>query len=414
PTPVRVEIFPSHADFSVRTLGEAGLGALGVSFGSTLVMDSPSAREPGDFNWESTLWHELAHAFHLAMTDHRVPRWFSEGLAVHEQRTADERWGPPLSPGWLQAYQAGRLHPVSRLNEGFVRPDYPEQVLYSYYEASLVFDMIEERQGFDAVLAMLRGYRDGRTTGEVVREVLGMDLDHLDDAFDDYVEERFGDRMAAVAPLTDGPPTGAPSLEALRQQARRHPGSFQARLALGKALYKEGDREEAEGELQAAQDLFPEYGAGDSPWLYLARIHRDQGELETAAGELNALGRRNEGLLQVHLEEAGIRTQLGQSEAAARALEKAVEVFPYDVETHVRLAELYGELGDPPGAVRERRAVLALDPVDVADAHYRLADALLRGGDREGARREVLRSLEIAPNFQAALDLLLEIRGGAR
>ena len=41
PTPVRLELFPSHGDFSVRTLGLVGLGALGVSFGSVLVMGLP-------------------------------------------------------------------------------------------------------------------------------------------------------------------------------------------------------------------------------------------------------------------------------------------------------------------------------------------------------------------------------------
>ena len=80
-----------------------GLGALGVSFGSTLVMDSPSALDPGNFNWASTMWHEVAHAFHLAMSDHRVPRWFTEGLAVHEQHMAQSRMGlqglPGLAPG---------------------------------------------------------------------------------------------------------------------------------------------------------------------------------------------------------------------------------------------------------------------------------------------------------------------------
>jgi len=71
-----------HADFSVRTVGLAGLGALGVSFGSTLAMDAPSARPPGDFNWGSTAWHELTHAFTLGASGHRVPRWLSEGLSV--------------------------------------------------------------------------------------------------------------------------------------------------------------------------------------------------------------------------------------------------------------------------------------------------------------------------------------------
>ena len=88
PTPIRLEVFRSHADFSIRTVGLAGLGALGVSFGTTLAMDSPAAREAGDFNWGSTLWHELAHTFTLGASDHRVPRWLSEGLSVLEERRA--------------------------------------------------------------------------------------------------------------------------------------------------------------------------------------------------------------------------------------------------------------------------------------------------------------------------------------
>ena len=61
--PVRVEFFRSHADFSVRTVGLAGLGALGVCFGPVVAMDSPAARKVGEFNWGSTLWHEIAHTF---------------------------------------------------------------------------------------------------------------------------------------------------------------------------------------------------------------------------------------------------------------------------------------------------------------------------------------------------------------
>jgi hypothetical protein len=62
-TPVQVELFRRHADFSVRTVGLAGLGALGVSFGTVVALDAPSTRPRGEFNWGSTFWHELAHTF---------------------------------------------------------------------------------------------------------------------------------------------------------------------------------------------------------------------------------------------------------------------------------------------------------------------------------------------------------------
>jgi tetratricopeptide (TPR) repeat protein len=92
PGPVQLEVYPNHEDFAVRTMGMPGLGALGVTFGEVVAMDSPSGRKPGDFNWGSTMWHELSHVFILEATHHRVPRWFTEGLAVHEEGQAHPEW----------------------------------------------------------------------------------------------------------------------------------------------------------------------------------------------------------------------------------------------------------------------------------------------------------------------------------
>ncbi len=417
PTPIRLEVYPNHADFSVRTLGLTGLGALGVSFGSTLVMDSPSAMDPGEFNWASTLWHEVAHAFHLAMSDHRVPRWFTEGLAVHEQRKARPRWGHAVTPGWLQAYREGRLHPVSQMNLGFIRPEYPEQVVYSYYQASLVFELLEEEWGLESILAMLDGFRRGLSNDQVFMEVLGQSPEAFDDTFDEFVRARWGDQMRAVALPEDG--EGVRFLhregvgtDALRLWVREDPGSFLARLALGRALFMEGRYEEAEPELSTALSLFPEYGGSDGPLIYLAQIHRRNGELERAAMALNRLGSLSEKLPDVHFQEAELWLELGERTAAIGALEKVVEIVPFDLGPHETLAAQYEEEGDWQGAVRERRAVVALDPPDRAGAHYRFARALARSGDREEARTQVLRALEIAPTFEPALELLLELRGG--
>ncbi len=94
PGPVRLEVYPNHEDFVVRTLGLPGQGGLlGVTFGMVVAMDSPSARPPGEFNWASTMWHELSHVYVLTATKHLVPRWFTEGLAVHEESAASPDWG---------------------------------------------------------------------------------------------------------------------------------------------------------------------------------------------------------------------------------------------------------------------------------------------------------------------------------
>ncbi len=99
PGPVQLEVYPDHEDFAVRTMGMPGLGALGVTFGEVVAMDSPSGRKPGDFNWGATLWHEMSHVFILSATNYRVPRWFTEGLAVHEEGAGDRRSGRPADSG---------------------------------------------------------------------------------------------------------------------------------------------------------------------------------------------------------------------------------------------------------------------------------------------------------------------------
>ena len=286
--PVRAELYPSSGDFSVRTLGEVGLGALGVSFGRVLVMDSPTARQLGDYNWASVFWHELAHTFHLAATDNRVPRWFSEGLAVHEQRQAREGWGHQPSLSFLQALGQKRLKQVSELNDGFMRPDYPEQVIHSYYQASLVFQVIEERWGFGAIREMLDGYRRGETTESLFDTVLKTPLEEFDEDFDSYLEDRFKQPLSAVIQLEDRPGATA-ELQEVEQYVRAHPGDLLTRLRLGVLLIQESEFDEAENHFEAALRLFPEYGGPDSPYWYLAQIHHERGDLDLAAAALARL-----------------------------------------------------------------------------------------------------------------------------
>lgn len=411
PTPIRLELFPSHADFSVRTVGLAGLGALGVSFGAVVAMDSPSARGRGEFNWASTLWHEIAHVFHLALSGHRVPRWLAEGFAVYEQRRGAPSWGHDVNPGFLIAWHEDRVLPVSQLNNGFVRPSYGNQVVHSYYQASLVCELIARDHGPEALVAMLREYAEGATTEEVFERVLGTEIERFDARFTDYFEERFAGALAAVEPLPALAERGSRAPDETARLAAAHSDNFMAQMARGAQLFDEERLDEAEEFLARARDLFPEYAGPGSPGWLLARIYLQRGDSASALGEIEALTGINESFLEANLEESQLREAAGDGGGAIEALQRAVHIYPFDEETHGRLAELAADRALHPVAVRAREALVALDPVDMAGALYQLALAHHRAGDTARARRTVLRALERAPNFEAAQDLLMTLRG---
>ncbi len=393
--PIRIELYPNHADFSVRTMGLAGLGALGVSFGNLLAMDAPSARKRGEFNWGSTAWHELAHAFTLGSSDHRVPRWLSEGLSVLEERRARAGWGAGPTAEFIAAYGSGRLRPVSQLNDGFVRPKFGGEVQLSYYEASLVCEMIEKEYGAKAIVDMLAAYKDGLTSPAVFQRVLKLTPEQLDKKFDAFVRGRFASPLQAITASDSGTAVGGEFVTAMRRGAqyvaRKQPDS--ARVAL-----------------ERAEALFPDYAGGSPPAQYLAGLAMDRGDLEEALAQITRVTTRSETAWDANLLEVQLREKLGDTLGTRPALERLLWISPYDVGLHAKMADVATRAGDHKTALRERRAIVALNPPDPIDARYELARALAASGDVASARRELLGVLEQAPSFEKGQALLLELR----
>src|SRR5579862_9053641 len=182
--PVQLEVYPDHEDFAVRTMGMPGLGGvLGVTFGYVVAMDSPSGRPPGSFHWASTMWHELSHVYVLSMTHHRVPRWFTEGLAVHEETAVSPEWGDRLDPHVIAALRDKKLLPVAELDRGFVRPTYPAQVVVSYFQAGRICDYIAGKWGWPKLLAMIHDFAGGASTADVIEKELGLKPADFDKEF---------------------------------------------------------------------------------------------------------------------------------------------------------------------------------------------------------------------------------------
>lgn len=421
PHRIRVEVYSRHADFSVRTVGLAGLGALGVAFGPVVAVDGPAAPGMGEFNWGATLWHEIAHVVTLGATDNRIPRWLTEGLSVFEERRALPGWGDDLDPGFVLAWLQGRLHPVSRINDGFVRPSYPGHVGHSYLQASLVCELIADRYGFEALPAMLDGYRRGLDTPAVFREVLGVAVDGLDDAFIEWFEQRYGRQIEALRPaLADaadpdagGEPVRSPdsvTLETLLERAEANPTDYAAAVRAGRALVDRGDPDMAIPLLERARELFPEHAGPDSAYPALARAYEQTGSIDRAVEVLRAMTARHAGHAAAWRHLALLEERRGRDSEAAEALAQVVWIDPASIELQEKIASLAERSEDWQRAVRARSAVVALAPVDRAAALYRLAVAHEGAGDRAAARRAVLGALEIAPSYPDAQELLLRLR----
>ena len=284
--PIVIEIFKNHEDFAVRTLGLPGLGALGVCFGQVIAQDSPSARNVGEFNWGSTLWHEFTHVITLQMTDYRIPRWFSEGLSVYEERRARPGWGDDWNPLFVRSFNDGKWFKIANLDAGFQRPSNPQDVPIAYFEASQVCEFIVDRFGFDAVLHMLAMYRDKAQTTDVLRQVLKLSEIDFDREFAAYIQKK-------AKPLNDALKTEANAAASMSKdeviKLLETQDSFALRLRAGDLLAADGDNEGAITQYRRAIELFPYFTGQGNAYDSLEKILAKKGDIGGAADVIESL-----------------------------------------------------------------------------------------------------------------------------
>jgi cellulose synthase operon protein C len=382
--PVQVEVYPDHEDFAVRTMGMPGLGALGVTFDAVIAMDSPSGRPPGSFHWASTLRHEMSHVYVLEATNSRVPRWFTEGLAVYEETAAAPDWGDRLDPDAIHAIQHKLLLPVAELDRGFIRPKYQAQVIVSYFQGGKICSYIAEKWGYAKLLDMIQAYAKLESTPDVFQKVLGISTTDFDKEFLAWLD--------AQTKVTTG------HFDEWRDELKILVGDERAKkyddvIKIGNSI----------------RDWYPDYVETGSVYELLADAYTAKGDKDNARKQLekyNDVGGRDPKLVE---RLATLEEEAGEPKKAAAALDRLNYIYPEDQELHKRLGDLWLAQNNVPGAIREYQALLALKPLDQATSHYQLAEAFRKANQLDQARDEVLLALEAAPGFKPAQKLLLEI-----
>jgi cellulose synthase operon protein C len=386
PGPVQVEVYPNHEDFAVRTMGMPGLGALGVTFGEVVAMDSPSARKPGDFNWGSTLWHEMSHVFILTATNHRVPRWFTEGLAVHEEGAHSPEWQDRVTPEVLVAIRDKKLLPVAKLDRGFAFPEYPAQVIVSYFQAGSICDFVTAKWGEEKLLDMVHSYAKLQTTPQVIQQDLGLAPEEFDRQYLAWIDEKY----AAKAAHFDEWRQKLKALVVATQQKQ-----YDIVLEQGPALVK----------------MYPEYVGEANVYELMATADNARGDAKSEAAVLTAYEHEGGQMPDVLKRLATLEQAAGQPSEAAATLARLNYVYPVkDEELHKRLGDLLYARKQYEGAIQEYNALVASNPMDKAGAEFKLAQAYFAAGQKDKAQESVLAALEIAPGYRPAQKLLLELQ----
>ncbi len=412
--PILIEIFPKHDDFAVRTLGLPGMtGALGVCFGRVITMDSPKARPPGEFQWEATLWHEMAHVVTLQMSNQRVPRWLTEGLSVYEETLARPEWGRAMDVEFAQILNRGEELSLEKLNEGFTDP---RTISLAYYQASLLVEHLVAVYGDAGIHKLLRSYGEGLDTTAALKTTLDTSLDALQSGFDKRIAERFATLRAAMK-APDVEKIAALPLPALREMAQENPGSFPVQMLLARALRKEaaagveGALDEAVRALEAAAALVPIARGPEAPQLQLAEIARERKDAAKETAALQAVVAADFDNVEAARRLATLLREAKVTDPARLrpVYERVAAIDPFDAQAHEALGRMALARGDADTAIREFRAVVALGPVDGAAAHTDLAESYLKGGRRAEARKQTLAALEIAPSYERAQNLLLSL-----
>ncbi len=372
--PVGVELYAERQNFAIRTSGLPNTAIQGVCFGKTLASMSPKNES---FNLGMTLWHELAHVFHIQQSKNHVPRWFTEGLAEYETLRERYEWRREQDPALYQGFRSGRLPRAAAMNRAFTRAEEMADIAMAYYASSQIVTMLAEGHGMRKMAKMLELWGAGKRTPEVLSAGIGLSPEELDQQFRHHAKHKLLARYdKQFVPIGRTGPYAA-----AKRAAEEQPKNPRVQTVHAIAALKKGKKEEAENALARALTLDPKFP--DARWVQ-ARMALSERKLATAKRHLDELLRHQHDGYVVRMFLAQLALAKKDHKAHRSELEKAHQFDPTQSEPLHALVEI--EIKEGKSALPYLRKLAKIDEHD-ARVFRRLINALIDAGEIDEAIR---------------------------
>jgi tetratricopeptide (TPR) repeat protein len=395
--PILVELFSKHTMFSGRIVALPDLHTVGACTGKMMAMVSTNDQShiiPRPFNWNRVLRHELVHIFNLEQTGFLVPHWFTEGLAVRNEKF-------PMPPQWntllLRRVASGKLLNLDNIHLGFIRPGSSEEWNLAYLQSKLYVDYLIKTQGQKAVGGMLDAYHDGLDTGAALRKVGNLAKAEFEKGYRAHLQD-------LVKDIAGTPPARKLEFNELKERLAKEPDNPDLAAELAERYLFLGNRERA-SEL-ADQSL--------AKRKYQPVASFVKARLLLAGKQLAGAKKLLQEALDTKAPEPRVARLLGTLQFEAKNFAEAAEVFelgrkaePYDNYWLIQLARCYQQNGNRDKLIEVLKQLAPLDADDL-EARRKLAQLLTKAKRHAEAEVYARQALEIDVNDPDAQQLLQE------
>jgi tetratricopeptide (TPR) repeat protein len=360
---INVEIYPDIETFSTAsTLTPREIttsGAVAICKFNRLMLVSPRLYGQG-YSWSDTLAHELTHYVVIRKTANRIPVWLHEGVAKYcEELWRNEGSEKPLEPLHqtllAEAVETNHFIGFERMHLSLVKLDSQEDVMLAYAEVLSFVHFLSGLRGAEAVPRLLEEVAGGKGPEEALSAVAGMPFEELHEKWRGWLTTRDLKRIPGLRVLSRELKQGGGRAEDQERISSDAGEKVQRWVRLGDMLRDEARPAAAAIEYgkaaKASERILP-------PLLVrLARARMRTGDTDGAAEGLERLARYYEDYFPLHVLRGQLESRRNRPEAAIPAMERAIQIKPFDPRPHRELVGLYAHRGDQQRQAREERVL---------------------------------------------------------